>query len=141
MMSINTATYLWFEAGDMSGGSRNQVEFSDDLANFFDEDARTSGKVFIAYDKKIKAFCPLTNRAQDYGQWTNIWRLGLITQAKGGVDYQGRVICIEKRKIGKSYTYVIAVTDLNSAEHKSWNDKSEGKGITGGVEGRNYGYF
>jgi hypothetical protein len=141
MMSINIATYLWFEAGDMSGGSRNQIEFSDDLASFFDEDARTSGKVFVAYDKVKKAFCPLTNRAQDYGQWTNIWRLGLITKAKGGVEYQGRVICLEKRKIGKSYVYVISVTDPNSQEHKQWVEKSKGKGITGGAEGRNYGYF
>jgi hypothetical protein len=140
-MSVNTATYLWVEAGDMSGGSRNQIEFSDDLATFFDEEARSSGKVFIAYDKETKAFCPLTNRAQNYGQWTNIWRLGLITKAKGGDDYQGRVICLEKRKIGKSYVYVIAVTDLNSAEHKVWVGKSMEKGITGGAEGRNYGYF
>lgn len=140
-MSINTATYLWFEAGDMSGGSRNQIEFSDDLAKFFDEEARSSEKVFIAYDKEIKAFCPFTNRAQDYGQWTNIWRLGLITKAKGGADYQGRVICLEKRKIGKSFVYVISVADLNSEKHKDWVAKSVAKGVTGGAEGRAYGYF
>ena len=138
---MNTATFLWVEAGDMSGGSRNQIEFSDDLVSFFDEEARTSGQVFIAYNKEIKALCHLSNRAQDYGQWTNIWRLGLITQAKGGVDYQGRVICLEKRKIGKSYVYVITVTDLNSVEHKEWVAKSKGIGMTGGTEGRNYGYF
>lgn len=140
-MSLNTATYLWFEAGDMSGGSRNQIEFSDDLANFFDEEARSSEKVFIAYDKETKAFCPFTNRAQSYGQWTNIWRLGLITKAKGGADYQGRVICLEKRKIGKLYVYVISVADLNSEKHNEWVAKSVAKGVTGGAEGRAYGYF
>ena len=125
----------------MSGGSRNQIEFSDDLASFFDEQARTSGQVFIAYDKEVKAFCPFSNRAQDYGQWTNIWRLGLITKAKGGVDYQGRVICFEKRAIGKSFVYLITVADINSEEHKNWINQSKGRGMTAGTEGRNYGYF
>ncbi|MFS2023194.1 hypothetical protein [Massilia sp. CT11-137] len=140
-MLVNTATYLWIEAGDMSGGSRNQIEFSDDLAKFFDDQARSSAKVFIAYDKETKAFCPFTNRAQDYGQWANIWRLGLITKAKGGVDYQGRVIFLERRKIGKSYVYVIFVDEVNSEKHKEWKAKSVVKGITSGAEGRAYGYF
>jgi len=140
-MSIETATHLWIEAGDLSGGSRNQIEFSDDLVAFFDEDSRHTEQVFIAYDKTVKSYCPLTNRAQDYGQWTNIWRLGLITKAKGGMDYQGRVICLEKRKIGKAYVYVITVADLNSALHKEWIAKSIQSGTTGGAEGRAFGYF
>jgi len=140
-MSIETATHLWFEAGDMSGGSRNQIEFSEELVRFFDDDSRAAEQVFVAYDKTIKAFCPLTNRGQDYGQWTNIWRLGLITKAKGGVDYQGRVICLEKRKIGQKYVYVITVTDLNSTSHKDWISKSTYVSTTGGAEGRAFGYF
>lgn len=141
IMSIDTATHFWFEAGEMSGGSRNQVEFSDDLVMFFDEESRTAGEVFVAYDKTIKSFCPLTNRAQDYGQWTNIWRLGLITKAKGGAEYHGRVICLEKRKIGQKFVYVIAVVDPNSIAHKDWIAKSAHTGTTGGAEGRAFGYF
>jgi len=140
-MLVNAATYLWVEAGDMSGGSRNQIEFSDDLVKFFDDEARSREEVFIAYDKETKAFCPLTNRSQDYGQWTNIWRLGLITKAKGGVDYQGRVIFLERRKIGRAYVYVISVDDLDSEKHKDWRAKSVVKGVTGGGDGRAYGYF
>jgi uncharacterized protein (DUF2147 family) len=140
-MSIDKATHLWFEAGDMSGGSRNQVEFSEEMVRFFDEESRASEQVFIAYDTTIKEFCALTNRGQNYGQWTNIWRLGLITKAKGGVEYQGRVICLEKRKIGQKYVYVIAVVDPNSSSHKDWISKSVYSGTTGGTGGRAFGYF
>lgn len=140
-MSIEGAVHLWIEAGDMSGGSRNQIEFSEELVAFFDRKSVAAGQVFIAYDKTIKAYCPLANRGQDYGQWANIWRLGLITKAKGGVDYPGRVICLEKRAIGKSYVYVIAVTDADSTQHKEWLAKSIHVGTTGGSEGRAYGYF
>lgn len=140
-MSIDTAMHLWIEAGDMSGGSRNQIEFSDELVAFFDKESVATGQVFIAYDKTIKAHCPLANRGQDYGQWANIWRLGLITKAKGGVDYQGRVIYLEKRAIGKAYVYLIAVTDAGSALHKEWLAKSLHVGTTGGSDGRSYGYF
>lgn len=125
----------------MSGGSRNQIEFSDDLITFFDEGSRTSGQVFVAYDKIIKSYCPLASRGQDYGQWTNIWRLGLITKAKGGVDYQDRIICLEKRKMGKGYVYVITVTDPNSTLHKEWIANSIHIGTTGGSGGRAFGYF
>lgn len=140
-MSIETATHLWFEAGDLSGGSRNQVEFSDDLVTFFDDASRAEGQVFIAYDKTVKAFCPLTNRAQAYGQWTNIWRLGLITKAKGGADYQGRIVCLEKRKLGQKFVYIITVTDPNTTTHNDWIARSTHTGMTGGTEGRAFGYF
>lgn len=140
-MTIDAATHLWFEAGDLSGGSRNQVEFSEELVRFFDEQSREAGKVFIAFDKTTKLYCPLTNRGQDYGQWTNIWRLGLITQAKGGVDYQGRIVCFERRAVGKMYVYLITVTDPNSDIHKDWISKSTHTGSTGGADGRRFGYF
>jgi hypothetical protein len=128
------------EAGEMSGGSRNQIEFAEDLITFFDEKSRAEGKIFIAYDTTTKAYCALSNREQSYGQWTNIWRLGLITKDKGGVDYQGRVIRLEKIKVGKTFTYLIKVADVNSPEHEEWVSKSKGKGVTGGAQGRAYGY-
>ena len=140
-MSIEDATFFWLEAGDMSGGSRNQIEFTDDLVIFFDEKSRSSAQVFIAYDSKTKSQCPLTNRGQDYDQWTNKWRLGLITKAKGGVDYQGRVICFERKKVGQNFAYLITVTDKDSELHQEWKAKSVHIGATFGPEGRPYGYF
>ena len=140
-MDVETATHLWVEAGNMSGGSRNQIEFSDDLIRFFDEDSRNSGKVFIAYNSKVKDYCPLADRGQGYGQWTNIWRLGLITQDKGGEAYPGRIIHLEKKLIGKKYAYLIEVVDLQSPEHKSLISSSASTGVTGGAEGRNFGYW
>jgi hypothetical protein len=140
-MTIEEATFFWLEAGDMSGGSRNQIEFTDDLVTFFDEQSRSAGQVFIAYDKETKAHCPLTNRGQDYDQWTNKWRLGLITKAKGGVDYQGRVIRFEKRKVGRNFAYVITVADRQSALHEEWKAKSAQVGSTFGPEGRPFGFF
>ena len=140
-MDIETATHLWVEAGDMSGGSRNQIEFSDDLIRFFDEDSCNNKKVFIAYNSKVKDYCPLADRKQDYGQWTNIWRLGLITQDKGGDAYPGRVIHLEKKQIGKMYAYLIEVVDLQSTEHNNLIDSSVVTGVTGGAEGRIFGYW
>lgn len=140
-MSIETANSFWLEAGDMSGGSRNQIEFTDDLVKFFDEKSRSSGEVFLWYDKDVKSVCSLANRGQDYDQWTNKWRLGLITKAKGGVEYQGRVICFEKRKVGQTFAYVTKVADRDSPLHKEWQAKSSFVGATFGPEGRPYGYF
>lgn len=140
-MSIEQATYFWVEAGDMSGGSRNQMEFTDEMALFFDEKSRSSEQVFVAFDKEKKAFCTFSNRGQDYDQWVNKWRLSLITKAKGGVDYAGRVVGFEKRKVGQSFAYVITVADIGSDLHQKWRSNSTYVGSTAGAEGRAYGYF
>ena len=108
---------------------------------FFDEKSKAEEQVFLAFNSKTKKHCPLTNRGQDYGQWTNIWRLGLITKAKGGADYQGRIISLEKRLIGKNWAYVIVVTDPGSDEHKDWIAKSAHVGKTSGTAGRQFGYY
>lgn len=140
-MSINSAINLWLEAGEMSGGSRNQIEFSEDLVNFFDSASLGAGKIFIAYDSKTKANCPISERGTDYGQRVNIWRLGLITEDKGGQSYPGRIIHFEKKLIGKKYVYLIRVYDLNSSEHVSLVAQSKYTGVTGGTSGRAYGYW
>lgn len=140
-MTVGNAKHLWFEAGDMSGGSRNQVEFSEELVKFFDEDSRAAGQVFVAYDSKTKAYCPLANRGKDYGQWSSIWRLGLITEDKGGQPYPEKIIHLEKKLIGKRFVYLIEVIEPNSAEHDSLLANSSEQGITGGAEGRAFGYW
>lgn len=140
-MTISSSQNLWVEAGDMSGGSRNQIEFSDELVRFFDKDSRDAGKVFIAYDSKIKAYCPLADRGTDYGQRVNIWRLGLITEDKGGQKYSGRVIHLEKKLLGKKHVYLISVHDVGSTEHQSLISKSTITGTTGGLAGRRYGLW
>ncbi|MGQ3354011.1 MAG: hypothetical protein ACT6XY_07075 [Phreatobacter sp.] len=140
-MAIEEATYFWIEAGDMQGGSRNQIEFTDEIVLFFDEKSRSAGQAFLAFNEKTKGYGAFSNRAQDYDQWVNKWRLSLITKAKGGVEYAGRVICFEKRKIGRSHVYVTSVADIGSAEHIAWKSKSKHVGSTGGADGREYGYF
>jgi hypothetical protein len=140
-MPIHAAVNLWLEAGEMSGGSRNQIEFSDELVKFFDPSSLGAGQIFIAYDSKIKGNCPISDRGTDYGQRVNIWRLGLITEDKGGQSYPGRIIHFEKKLIGKKYVYVIKVHDFNSSEHKSLVSQSTFTGMTGGTSGRAYGYW
>lgn len=140
-MSIEGASFFWIEAGDMQGGSRNQIEFTDDIVLFFDDKSRSDGQAFLAFDTKTKGFGALSNRAQDYDQWVNKWRLSLITKAKGGGDYAGRIIGFEKRLIGNSFVYVLSVVDPGSAEHLAWKAKSKHIGSTGGSDGREYGYF
>jgi hypothetical protein len=140
-MSIENASFFWIEAGDMQGGSRNQIEFTDELVAFFDQKSRAAGKAFLAFDSKTKEYGALTNRAQDYDQWVNKWRLSLITKAKGGVEYAGRVVGFEKRKMGQVYVYLISVVEVGSPDHMAWRAKSKHVGSTGGADGREFGYY
>jgi len=75
---IANANTFWIEAGAMSGGPRHQVEFSNDLAQFFDETSRENEIVTIRLPNGQEVARPLTYRGTDYDQWTDIWRLGSL---------------------------------------------------------------
>ena len=52
-----------------------------------------------------------------------------------------RVIHFERRLVGKNNVYLIEVVDRQSSEHERFIADSAVTGVTGGSEGRNFGYW
>lgn len=145
-MVIEDAANFWIEAGAMSGppAHRHQIEFSNDLVQFFDEEARESEVVAVRFPGGPVLWRPLTYRGTDYGQWTNIWRLGLPTPRMGGPQYAGKAIKFERIASGPPVIYEITVADGNSPEVTQWRSNSSAlgqAGVTGGPVGREYGFW
>src|SRR5450759_942555 len=143
-MAIRTAKNLWIRAGDMRGppSARHQIEFPNDVAEFFRASERKSRTVWIRVRQRRPAWSrPLAYRGTDYGQWAEMWRLGLPTARMGGPSYAGRVIRFERvREAGNTY-YRLHVSDLGSADSQSWRIASGANvGVTGGPFGREYGF-
>jgi hypothetical protein len=137
---IQRAATFWIEAGAMSGPPehRHQIEFSNDLVQFFDQQSRDNEVVTIELPDGHNVVRPLTYRGTDYGQWTDIWRLGLPTVNMGGPQYAGRYIRFDR--LGPQL-YRITVEDTGSAAVTNWRQQSAFVGNTGGPNGRGYGYF
>ncbi len=137
--TIDKAKTFWIEAGAMSGPPehRHQIEFSNDLVQFFDKQSRDNEVLTIQLPDGTEVPRPLTYRGTDYGQWTNIWRLGLPTQNMGGPQYAGRYIRFDRIKTG---TYRIDIQNAGK-EVEGWRKQSKFVGNTGGPNGREYGFF
>ena len=133
---------LWIEAGDMSGGSRNQIEFDEDLAGFFEVDLpRVGSSVELAIDVTGRKWhdCGLAAKMTTFG--VTIYRLNLPTAAKGGFDYPGTVLKFAPS--GGRY-FRVHVADHGSADHLAWRAASVADGtlsVTGGAGGREFGFF
>jgi len=144
--AIRVASHLWIEAGAMSGppDHRHQVEFADDVAQFFDDAAREDEVLLMRTTGGPFWPRPLTYRGTDYGQWTEIWRLGLLTTRMGGPDYAGRILHITRVRIGGNVAYELEVADAGSATAQRWSAEAAargGQGVTGGPNGREFGYW
>jgi hypothetical protein len=139
---IRTATTLWMEAGGMSGppAHRHQIEFSNDVAEFFDDTGREDEVIRMRLPGSELHPRPLTYRGTDYGQWTDIWRLGLLTPRMGGPVYAGRVIRIDKVTEGNELIYELRVTNVGSVDAANWSAQSQYRGVTGGPGGRQFGF-
>src|SRR4051794_10756291 len=117
-MRSSNATILWMETGTMgTGGSRNQLEMPDDLAKFFGNEARSEEVVTIQLSPGVQHIRPFVYRGDDYGHYTDRWRLCLPTARMGGPDYSERVVRFDKIKIGGVIVFQLTVADRNSAAH------------------------
>ena len=129
----------------MSGGSRNQIELTDELARFFDPFSRAAEKCTIRLPNGTSAEGrPAKHRGHSYGQWEDIWRIGLPTSRKGGPKYPGGVIRLDKVKTQKGFIYEMTVTSPGSSVFKQWRAEAKSKGkssSTGGTNGRLFGYY
>src|SRR5260370_31961176 len=121
-MSLKSATHFWIEAGAMSGdpSHRHQIEFSNDLVQFFGKNALQSEIVTIRLPQQSLHVRPLTYRGTDYGQWSEQWRLGLPTVNMGGPPYAGRVLKFERIDAGGNVIFALQVAGTKSATFKSW---------------------
>ena len=94
-VTIDQATHLWIEAGAMSGGDRNQIEFGPLLTSFFGQPFKGTRKLRITYRSVWRADRPLSHKTT---QWkTDIWRLSLITSKQGGPSYPKSIIHFHKQ--------------------------------------------
>lgn len=147
-MPIQNAQYLWIHAGRMSGADpRNQIEFPDYIARFFDDHSRTTEIVRIRVAGGQAIPRPLTYRGDDYGQWTaDIWRLGLPTAHMGGPPYVGRVVRFQRSQDAAGPFYQVDVADVGSPEAAAWRHSTppgqlNQTGDTGQALGREFGYY
>lgn len=140
---LRAASSLWIEAGAMSGGARNQIEFSRELAWFFGKPARKKRQVDISAEGQEIRGRPLTPKRTTFG--VDIWRLGLPT----GYDYAGKVVFL-KRLIsasGKNPRFELLIEDRGSATAKKWFDLASRLGTVGATHGtqerraRDYGCY
>jgi hypothetical protein len=120
---------------------RHQIEFSDEISQFFDDDARLNEVIQMRFAGHALLTRPLTYRGDDYGQWQYMWRLGLPTRNMGAPPYAARVVKLEKILANGGTIYEIEVADVGSPQHTQWQHHSVHTAVTGGPAGRQYGYW
>lgn len=128
---------LWIEAGAMSGGSRNQIEFSEDLVPFFGPVEHGRRYLRMRIGRRLWTDRPLSFKVTTLG--VEIWRLSLPT----AMDYVGRVVRFERSQDAEGLVFDVQVADAASAKYRRWRRDSEvggHLGFTGGRRGgREYG--
>jgi hypothetical protein len=138
---IRRATELWIEAGAMSGGARNQIEFTESVAAFFGAPRGTKRIVEIEYDNRVESNRPLTPKTTTYG--VSIWRLGLPT----GVDYIGKIVHLKRLTSSRGHPprFGLEVAEKGARHARKWYDATNESGYVGwtrragGKDARQYG--
>ena len=136
--NIATATDLWIEVGKGSGIQRHQVEFNEYLASFFGP--VNEGKTILTLRRAGKEWDdrPLTHKKTTYD--VDIWRLGMPTISKGGVEVKNRIVKFSRRP--QNLTFEIEVCDRDSALARQWERRSNRHGHvaqTRGMHPRRWG--
>ena len=123
MFDPNAET-LWIETGAMQGGSRNQLELTDDIARYFGDQAREDEIIVIQMVPGVQHVRPFVYRGDDYGHYTERWRLCLPTAQMGGPEYPDRVVRFDRLTVGGATVFQLTVADRNSAVHNAWRGSS-----------------
>lgn len=141
--AVTKATVLWMDVGSASGGSRNQVEFTETLAAFFGPP--TKGLRFVEIVRKRRVF---TDRPLAYRKWhyVDIWRLGLPT----GYSYPRKRVKLTRllTRPGGNPRFQLEIASLASSKAKSWFREANKRGHVERTRGtsatrpaREYGYY
>ncbi len=135
---ISVASSLWIEAGAMSGGSRNQVEFAEELATFFGPPVFAAQLITVQTPNKTFEGCTFSAKTTTFG--VQIWRLSLPTESKSGLSYPGKIIHFTRTK--SPVFFKLSVADMDSERALEWNDLASANGVTSATSGsRRYGYY
>lgn len=142
--TIGDRECLWIEAGSMSGGDRNQVEFGPLLARFFGQLQRASVLKRLRWGQVERADRPLSHKITKWG--TDIWRFSLITSNQGGPSYQGQIVHFRRCTDGDGEYFEVEVAAPGSTRAARWRnlaDRSGTRAMTGlGRSGaRQYGVY
>ena len=141
-MDRNAVT-LWIEAGAMQGGSRNQLELPDIVAQYFGTQARADEIIMVQLGTGVQFIRPFVYRGDDYDHYTERWRLCLPTTAMGGPSYPDRVVRFDKLNLVGAPVFQLSVADVGSPQHIAWQSQSVAP--RGGTDetawGRTYGWW
>lgn len=129
LAEVSVGAGLWIEAGAMSGGSRNQVEFNEELAPFFGPPSYGRRILSIEIQGEVWADRPLTHKVTTFG--VHIWRLSLPP----GFDYAHRVIRFSRVNEGEERIFEVVVTDPGGTECRRWMSESRARGVLGQTSG------
>jgi hypothetical protein len=139
-VQLRSAPSLWIDAGAMSGGSRNQVEFNRDLAAFFGELEENTRMLRVRVSGKKWDDRPLAHKVTTYG--VDIWRLSLPTEGSGGFRYPGNVILFRKVVDGGGIYFDVDVAASGERKSARWRTTANRRGYVGVTSGqRSYGFF
>ncbi len=137
---LRNASRLWIDAGAMSGGSRNQVEFNRELATFFGRPRLQTGLLRIRSNGREWDDRPLAHKVTTFG--VHIWRLSLPTEASGGFLYPGKVIRFRRAADGEGTYFEVEVAAREEQRSRRWRATAHRRGYVGITSGhRSYGFF
>jgi hypothetical protein len=137
---LRDAETLWIDAGAMSGGSRNQVEFNEELAEFFGSVTRTTRLLRIRANGNEWDDRPLAHKVTTFG--VHIWRLSLPTLSTGGFDYPGSVIRFQKTNDSVGVYFIVTTAPAGSARAARWRALAHRRGYVGVTSGqRSFGFI
>jgi hypothetical protein len=142
LTQIEKATALWIEAGAMSGGSRNQVEFSRDLAGFFGMPEEKRRLLTVRVRSEVFEDRPLAYKKTTFG--VDIWRFSMPTETQCGFVYPGTIICIKRDPSGARNSFVVDIGNEGDSKVQGWirNARKRGHtGVTSRGENRRFGFF
>lgn len=140
LAQLQSSKTLWIEAGAMSGGSRNQVEFNRELAAFFGR--VTHGTRLLRIKAKGMEWDdrPLAHKVTTFG--VHIWRLSLPTVSAGGFEYPGTVIRIDKAIDRVGEYFEVSVAEPSDSGPARWRATAHRHGYVGLTSGhRSFGFF
>jgi hypothetical protein len=140
LAQLRSSKTLWIEAGAMSGGSRNQVEFNRELAAFFGQVTHRTRLLRIRAKGKEWDDRPLAHKVTTFG--VDIWRLSLPTVSAGGFEYPGTVIRIDKAVDRDGEYFEVSVAEPSDSGSGRWRAKAHRHGHVGVTSGhRSFGFF
>lgn len=131
---------MWIETREMTGGSRNQVEFNEELSAFFSDSGVLPGDVDIEFQGQLYSGRPLNTRTTDPPFGVSICLIYLPT----GFDYTHKVVHFEKLPSDSATTPRVRLTvaEPGDMEVERWRARSRDAGVIGETAGgREYGYY